>query len=288
MGVLDDEFEDELDTGAEEALDTGTEIGDEQSSVAAAGEGIEEEGELDVITLKGEKPEDLPEAPQGQLPNRLRKLLREKDKELRELRARTPAPAQVELKPRPKLEQFGFNEEEHAKALDAWYEEKRVKVDEPQARAKREQETAEKEWQAKQAAYNTAKQTLKVKNFAEAEENVKEALSDVQQGLLLDGADRPEVAVYILGMRPKLLAELAAIKSPAKFAARIGKLEADLSIERKAGAPAPEARAPRAAGSAGSIGNAAYERELARLEKEYERTGDRTAIRKLKEKYNRA
>lgn len=292
MALLDTEIDEELEDDANLAIETEeSENGDEQSSVAAPEEG-EESGEADdqdVITLKGETPEEANGAPKGPAPKWV-KTVRDQNKalkkELQELRAQVQAPQSSQLRAKPTLADSQYDEIKFAEALEAWHEEKRVKVDEPKAKAQREQEQADQELRAKQAKYNQNKVALKVKNFAEAEENVTEALTDVQQGLLLELA-RPEVAVYVLGTRPKLLAELAVL-TPAKFAIRMGKLEAELSVERKAGV-APEARVPRTAGagSASAINSeAAYKRELDRLEKEYDRTGDRTAIRKLNERWN--
>lgn len=293
MAILDTEIDDEiLDDDANLAVETEEpEINDEQLSVEEPGEGNddgEEVVEEDVVTLKGEKPEEVGETFKGPAPKWV-KTVRDQNKalkkELQELRAKVQSPAQtVDLRPKPTLAECNYDEVKFAESLEAWHEEKRVKVDEPKLRAQREQEAADRELRERQAKYNRDKAALKVRNFSEAEENVTSALSDVQQGLLLELA-RPEVAVYVLGTRPKLLEELASL-TPAKFAIRMGKLEAELSIERKSRASAPEARVPRSAG-AGSVLNseAAYRRELARLEVEADKTGDRTAIRKLNERW---
>lgn len=274
MAILDTEIDDELETEANEALDTETEMGDESESVPEpeAGEETEEsEGGLDVIVLKGETPEEIQEQ-RGPLPNKLRRLLREKEKALREtnrrlqeLEARAGV-APEQLRPKPKIEDFGYDADKFSEALIEWTEEKRVKVDEPARRQKEQAEVAERELKVKQEKYNRDKQSLRVRDFPEAEATVASTLSDVQQGLLLELAS-PEVAVYAIGTRPKLLAELAGL-SPAKFAVRIGRLEAELSIERKSPAPAPEARVPRAAGT---VSVSADRMRLRELEKKFEK-----------------
>jgi hypothetical protein len=284
---LDEELEQGLEEGLnqEEGLEQeeSLEQDPEASEESAEGEPTEEL----VFKLKGEKPEEAPavKAPAPKWVKDLRKEREELRRKVTELEAKVNSTGAqtTELRPRPKLEEFGYDEAKWVEANDAWLEEKRVKIDEPQQKAKREQEAAERDWKEKQAKYNADKTKLKVKNFEEAESNVREALSDVQQGLLLDGADKPEIAVYILGMRPKLLEELAAIKSPAKFAARIGRLEADLMIEKRAGTPsAPEDRAPRSAGTV--MGKNGIQRKIDELEAKFDKglLRDRSEIVRLK------
>ena len=85
-------------------------------------------------------------------------------------------------------------------------------------------------WDAKLAGYNAAKADLKARDFEDAEAVIADTLSVTQQGIILDGAEKPALLVYALGKNPKKAAELAAITNPVAFAAAIGRLEASLKV----------------------------------------------------------
>ena len=128
-------------------------------------------------------------------------------------------------------------------------------------------------WQSKLEAYGTAKQSLKVRDYDDAEATVQEALNTVQQGVLLQGADNPAMVVYALGKNPAKAKELAAISDPVKFAFAVAKLEAQLKVAPKRTPPPPESAVRSTAGISGAVDS-----NLDRLRAEAERTGDYSKV----------
>jgi len=186
----------------------------------------------------------------------------------------------VTIGPKPTLEQAEYDADKFEANLLEWTEKKR-KADEIQNKAKEAQEAMNKAWQEKQTAYEKSKTTLRVKDYADAEDAVREALTVEQQSVILDAVDIPAEMVYAIGKRPKLLKELSEIKSLAKFAAKLGVLETKMKVERRT-PPAPE----RVVKSGAATGSAISSSALDKLREEAHRSGDMTkyleAKRRLK------
>lgn len=229
----------ETDTGAEtvEAVQ-----GDDGSALAAVDATIDETGDL-VVTIGEEAPPADEEVRAPEWVRELRKSHRETVKENRELKAALAEKA-TETKPvvlgeKPKLSDFDYDDAAHEAALDSWYDAKRQA--DAQADKAREAAKAERDaWDARLATYNKAKAELRVSDFEDAESHVLETLSVTQQGVVLQGADKPELVIYALGKNPAKVAELAAIKDPVKFAFAVAKLEAQLKVGNRKAPPAPE------------------------------------------------
>lgn len=232
-----------------------------------------------VVSIGDEKPEEETEEVQ-QAPTwvkDLRKSSREKDKRIkeleRELQAKAaPEPEKPKLGPRPTLEEFGYDEEKHSAATDAWYD-KKHQVDAVEAQAKAEQEKAQQEWQGKLASYGKAKAELKVRDFDDAEDVARETLSVVQQGIILQGAENPALVVYALGKSPAKAKELSAITDPVKYAFAIAKLESQLKVSPRK-APPPE----RLASSGSAAISGSVDSNLERLRNEAAKTGDYSKV----------
>ena len=122
--------------------------------------------------------------------------------------------------------------------------------------------------------YTKARDTLKVRDFEDAEAVTGDALSNVQQGIIISGADNPALVVYALGKNPKRAKELAGITDPVQFAFAIAKLETQLKIQSKKTPPPPE-KSVRG-GSAPVSG--AVDSTLERLRDEAARTGDMSKV----------
>lgn len=272
--------------GAEDdqGADQGGQATEQQDDQAAAADGTAGEDE-EVVVMIGDEP--LPTSNEDEIDGKpapawikeLRKQNREKDKRIRELEQaqqatqQQAAPAIQALGPKPTPEDFDFDAEKYGEALIAWQDRKR-EADAREAAARQEQESAQAEWNKRLASYNAAKAALRVDDFDGAEHVVRETMSQTQQGVILSGADKPELLVYAIGKNPALVKELAAIKDPVKFAFRVAKLETQLKIAPKANVvPAPEREVRGTAGGATSIDNT-----LARLEAEADRTGDRSKV----------
>lgn len=268
-----DQVEGSTDTTEEQ---TEGETPDESTEGSQVDDTADDEPEL-VVTIGEEAPpsdedEDL-DAPG--LVNKLRKLNREKDRELRELRTKAAAPvastpATAPL-PKPTLAECDFDEDVFATKLTTWHEQQAQVKAEEQKKAD-EQKAAQAEWDGKLAAYNKQKTSLKVANYDDAEDAVRVAFSQVQQSVLIDAAKNAAHVVAALGTNPAQLKALAAIKSPVRFAYALAELETQLKVSPRKSPPPPEKRVQ---GSA-PVGKA--NDTLDKLRAEADRTGDRSKV----------
>jgi hypothetical protein len=210
----------------------------------------------------------------------LRKADREKAKRIREQEAEiarlkgatTQQPQQIQVGTKPTLESCEYDESRFETELTAWYERKR-QADEQANKQRKEQEDAQAAYQARLASYQTAKTTLKVPDFDDAEAVVLGTLSEQQQGIIVHGAKNHAALIYALGKNPAQLQKLAAIKDPIQYAFEAARLEAQLKVQPRKAAPAPERKVSGSAGGATGVDN-----QLERLRAEADRTGDRTKV----------
>jgi len=252
---------------------------------AEAGEVAAEEDE-DVITI-GDAP--APEDESRSAPEwvkELRKSHRELQRENRELKERAKgadvAVKAPEVAKKPTLEDVEYDPERFEVALSEWFDSKR-KADAYTQEAEVAQQRQHLEWQSKLDSYGQAKVKLKVKDFEDAEETIKEAMSVTQQGVILQGAKNPAHVVYALGKNPTKAKELASISDPIKFAFAIADLERDLKVTNRKAAPPPE----KVISGTGKISGGS-DATLERLRDEATKTGNLTKLhaykRQLKDK----
>lgn len=279
----------QTDADAEAAARAGTAANgahsdDDHASVdGAPGEGGDE-GELDFqfgdeVSPASDASQEQQSAPQWV--KELRQNYVASQRRIRELEAQQQGvqkqeqPVQVPtLGPKPKLEQFDYDEGKFDQALEQWYEDKR-KVDAAQAEQERNANARRQMVADREKAYATEAAALRIKNFRELEDEVVTALTPEQQGILLLGAEKPALLVAALGRFPNKLKALAEIKDPVRFAFRAGQLEKEIKLNRPtASKAAPEARVSSSAGvSAGGS-----ERKLEQLRAEADKTGDYTRV----------
>tara|TARA_R110002126_G_scaffold13842_1_gene59212 strand:+ start:390 stop:1280 length:891 start_codon:yes stop_codon:yes gene_type:complete len=253
----------------------------EESSNGEAAEAPEEEEEL-IVTI-GDSPapeEEAKGAPEWV--KELRKSHKELQRENRELKERfksvDEAPKAPELGKKPTLEQLDYDTEKFEVAITEWFDSKR-QVEEYQRQVEQAQRQQQEGWQQKLNGYNEAKAQLKVKDFADAEDNLKDVLSVTQQGILLQGAKNPALLVYALGKNQKRAKELAAITDPIKFAFELATLESDLKTSnRKPSPPQPE----KSIKSTGKISGGGSDATLERLRDEATKTGNLTKLHAYK------
>lgn len=253
---------------------------DEQEAIDASDE-TADEGDADdgvVVTIGGEKTdptaEDEERAPSWV--RELRKANKAKDRKIRELEAqvaatKSAAPAIV-VGEKPTLEGCGYDGEKFERELLDWTERKRMVEDEKREADKR-REAEQEQLQQRINAYESAKRALKVRDFDVAEEVFREVFSEPQKGIILAGADKPEIVVYALGKNPSKARELAAIKDPAKFAFAAAKLETQMKVAPRKTAPPPERRL-----SGGVAGAAAVDNVLEKLREEAMKSGDMSKL----------
>lgn len=251
---------------------------------AEATEPDEDAVEDEVIVSVGDAPPPQPveEEKDPRLVNKLRKLLREQERKVREYESKLKATAPVEpppptLGPKPKLEDLDYDAEKYETAIAAWFERKRA-ADEHAQKQKQAEETQRQAWQARLDGYAKAKASLRVRDYEEAEHAVTDALDVTQQGIIVSGADNPALVTYALGKDSAKLAELKAITDPVKFAFAVSKLETQLKVTPRKPASAPEAVVKSNTRTSGSVDS-----QLERLRAEADRTGDYTQVFRYKQ-----
>jgi hypothetical protein len=246
-----------------------------------------EETEL-VVSIGNEEPpaepEASPEAPAWV--KELRKQNREQQKRIKELERSIQAPAakgETNSAPpqKPTLQDVDYDTGAYEAKLDDWYTAK-AEYDRKESERQREKDAAKGAWEAKITGYNTAKAELKARDFDDAEAVIADVLSVTQQGIILDGAEKPALLVYALGKNPKKAAELAAITNPVAFAAAIGRLEASLKVTQRKPSAAPEQIPSGNAPKSGSVDNT-----LERLRDEAAKTGDLSKVMAYKRQQKR-
>jgi hypothetical protein len=250
-----------------------------------------EEGETElVVSIGNEEPTPDPAAEQVQQApewvKELRKQNREQQKRIRELERTMQAPAargETNTAPpqKPTLADVDYDTGAYEEKLDGWYKAKAA-YDSQEAKRQQERDAVKGAWEAKLTGYNTAKAELKAKDFEDAEEVIAATLSTTQQGIILDGAEKPALLIYALGKNPKKAAELAAITNPVAFAAAIGRLEATLKVTQRKPSAAPEKIVSGNAPKSGAIDNT-----LERLRDEAAKTGDMTKVMAYKRQQKR-
>jgi hypothetical protein len=241
-----------------------------------------EEAETEiVVSIGNEEPQPDPVAEQTQQApewvKELRKQNREYQKRIRQLERNTQAPApqgETTTAPpkKPTLADVDYDTGAYEAKLDDWYKAKAA-YDQKANERQREQDAVKGAWEAKISGYNTAKAELKARDFDDAEAVIADTLSVTQQGIILDGAEKPALLIYALGKNPKKAAELAAIQNPVAFAAAIGRLEASLKVTSRKPSAAPEQIPSGNAPKSGSVDNT-----LERLREEAGKTGDFTKV----------
>lgn len=238
----------------------------------ATGDTAQDDSDEVVITLGDDSPspEDSEAEKAPEWVRELRKSKRDADKRIRELEAKlseTGKPAGT-LGAMPKLSDFGYDEEQYAPALQQWMQAK-AKADAAEATQREQQEQMQRSFEARRSAYQAAAQSLRVPDFADAEAQATEVLSVVQQGIVINGADRPAELMYALGRNPAKAKELAAIKDPIKFAFEVAKLETQMKVQPKKTPPPAERRLQGNAHASGDTDG-----QERRLREEATRTGD--------------
>jgi hypothetical protein len=266
-------IEDEVEQDNEEPNEDEVLEGDEKAE--------EEEVEDDGLTLvfDEDKEEEVPdEAPQWAKDLRVRN--REQAKEIREtkkqLKAATTQTEQDQEKlvlgEKPKLEDFGYDGELFEPALLDWHENKK-KYEAQVEDAAGVEEKQNKAWNAHVNNYDTQKAEMEKDDFEEIEDVVNNKLSKIQQSIITAGPEKSAALKYSIGKNPKVLDKLAEITDPIKFAVALGRMESQMSKYKGKKPPAPEKRLN--GGGASGLGGV---QTLATLEKDAEKTGDRSKV----------
>lgn len=250
----------EDETDAAEQGDEGDAEAEADDAVAADDGAAAEEF---VIEIEGEQAED--ETP---VIRKLRDELREAKREAAELR-KAQAPKVEDIGPRPKIEDFDFDDDRHAAALEQWLERKR-QVEAVTAKAGEQAAQIERAFEHKVATYRAKAASLPVKDFEQAEGAVRSVLPEAHQRALVYYGKDPAKVVYALAKHPAKLQQMAQIADPVEFLLAAAELERGIKMGKKA-PPKPEA-GTILRGSA-PVAQQADKKE-AELRKEAQRTGD--------------
>jgi len=251
------------------------------------GEPEEQDAEDDSITVsigdeEPEEPEESAEAPQWvkELRHKHKDLKRQNSELQKQLEQYKPKAPVIGAK--PTLAGCDYDEEEFIRQTDEWYESKRA-ADMQQAQRQKAEEAAAMEYRQKVERYQEKKQSLKVKDYADAEATVEDLMDAMQQTVILETADNPALVVYALGKNPTRAAEMAGHKNPVKFAYELSKLDAILKINKRKPKAAPESRISGTGRISGATDN-----QLERLRAEAAKTGDMSKVLAYKRKKAKA
>lgn len=246
----------------------------------------ETETEEFFIGIEGEEPQQPEEdefhgKPAPKWVKETREENRANKKRIRELEAQLASQTktqEIELGEKPTLDSVGYDTDEYDRQLADWYS-KKMQFDQQEQAKKAEQEKAQQLWQDRLNGYETKKAAIrtKVADYDVAEEIARDALNQTQQGILIHGADNPELLIYHLGKHPEKAKELAGITDPIQFAFKVAKIDAQLKVQTRKPQTSPEKKVQ---GSA-PLSNVADAKE-AELEKKALKTGDRTELIKYR------
>jgi len=218
--------------------------------------------------------EDEPEQPE-ELPNHLRKLLRDEKKKTRDLQKKLEqgkAEEPTALGAAPTLEAFDFDEDEYRTALTDWIAEK-GKQDTASADAKSQAEAQDRAYQERKTEYVDAQASFDAEAFDDAESSVSEALSEVQQSILVKAFGKGAAPIVMgLGANSARLKELAGITDHVMFIVAATRLESQMKVSQRKPKTSPEKRVT------GTGGANTGDTHLEQLEAEAEKSGDRSKI----------
>jgi len=206
------------------------------------------------------------------------KRLRDENTELKRNRKQeAEKQEQLVLGPRPVLYEDGYEDQaKFDKANDAWYERK-GKIEAEKERQTGLQTQERERMKQVETSYKEKKQALTglgVKDYEDAEAAIEQAFDQTQQGVLLTGSKNPATMAYTLFKRPALLKEMSKIKDPVKLAFALGELQKSSTVKPRK----PNTRPEKTVSGHNQLNSAGAKAHRAKLEKEAEKTGDRTKI----------
>ena len=276
-----DEAEDVLDLEEDQVLeDDEPDREDEDDEAGEGGTSDEDddpsEPEEPFIGFEGDEAAPASEGDSSVI-RELRKANREQQKRIAELERAKPSQELKHPGPEPELgDEHGWDEDRWKEDWKRWNSEVQA-FEKQQAEAKKRKEAEAKQWEGRVAAFEADKAKLGVSDFDDAEAEVQAVLPPTHLAVLLR-TKKPAALVYALARSPARLKELSELE-PLEAAMALGKLEDKLKMgTRKAPQPDRPVRGNAAPANAG--------KELARLEKEAERTGNRTELIRYRRKLN--
>lgn len=249
----------------------------EEQEIEAAGDTADPDAEQqddgeDYLSFGGDDADPAQEEPETDLVKRLRREIRERDKKLAQVARQPQAEEPIVVGDRPTMESVDYDQEAFDREFDAWEERREAKRQQDQ-RLEQGQRQQQERWQQVQTSYQQAKQKLPFADKQEAEQAAFDELTEIQQAVIASVADNPALVIYAVGKNRGKLAEIAGIEDPLKLAKHIGKMEASMTVKKRARPPQPDT-----AVKGSTISSTATDKHEKKLEEEAERTGDRTKL----------
>lgn len=264
------DFEDDtLELTEELETEQGDEEQQEEQTETTGEEAPEDEEEI--VAIEGEDAPSSGEAETG-LVKHLRDELRRVSRERDDLRKVAPQVKAIEVGEKPTLAGCDYDEERYEAELDQWKGRKAAAEQQAEEAQKAQKQIADA-WAEELQGHHQKKAALKFKDVQEAEDVALAALNDVQQAVIVKAAENSAMVIYALGKHPAKLAELSKITDPIKLAVAVSKLEGKMTVTKRGGPPEPERIARGGTPAAGG-----KDKELERLEKEADRTGDSSKL----------
>jgi hypothetical protein len=173
----------------------------------------------------------------------MRKALREKEARIKELEVAQHPLEVPKAGPKPDLYDDGIDGDTdiYDRKIIEWNAAVK-KEEEAKSEAQKAQEAVRTKFEAKLGTYEQEKASLGIKDFDDAEAEVKSVLSDAQKGILVHGAEKPALLIAALGKNPEKLRQLASITDLIEFAFAAAKLEGQAKMERRRPATQPESQ----------------------------------------------
>lgn len=210
------------------------------------------------------------------LQKKLRSEIRERDKRIKELE-RNNAPKPVEIGKKPDLWDDCEGDPDRYEAELLAYHDRKRQAEQAERSQSEQQTTQQQAFEKQRFAYREKAQKMGVRDIDGAEQGIIDALGAPYLGAIIQYADNPAKVVAALAAHPRLLAQIADEPDDLRRLKLMFQMESKVTIKRK-GAPAPEA-ATILRGTATVSGG---DKQLEKLEKDAERTGDRSALIKYK------
>lgn len=199
---------------------------------------------------------------------------KELQRELESLRAPITNTHIPDIVEKPTLESVGYDPEEYEQALLTWKEVQDRQLYQQQL-AMQQMQQEQQHWGQLTNKYEQEKQSLKLSDYKEAEDEVVDTFEPFRQGLILQYSKEPAKLIYALGKNKARLDELSRISDPIAFALAINDIERNMKV-KKSSTPAPEKRLNTGIGA--GLGNVQADARLDKLREEAQRTGDFTKV----------
>ncbi|MGX8941617.1 scaffolding protein [Symbiopectobacterium sp. Eva_TO] len=167
----------------------------------------------------------------------LRNTIKEKERELKALRTKSPqqqqAPTQAPRMPQLSDDGIDYDEAVFQQKLSAWSEEN-AKYHTALAQQQQAQQVAQQQYQQRLQQYQERVKTVKVPNYQQAEKLVIDEVPEAIQAAVIQYAEKPEMVVIALARNPELRKQFADATDPVELGRQIGIIESKAKTMPKA------------------------------------------------------